>query len=97
LSSPDAFLRGSNIYDPVALLRREAEILIVARVGMKASQRFMILTPEGESAWPHEPFGSLSDVAWSLRAHEWHLVKVEPTGQATRPAMTLARLLVERA
>lgn len=97
MSGPDVFLRGSQVYDPVALLRREDEILVVARVGMKASQRFMILTPMGEPAWPHEPVGSLSDVAWSLRAHEWHLVKPEPAGQNSRPAMTLARLLTERA
>ena len=97
MSSPDALLRASRVYDPIALLRREGEVLVVARVGMKASQRFMILTPTGEPAWAHEPLGSLSDVAWSLRAHEWHLVTVEPAGQTSRPAMTLARLLSERA
>jgi hypothetical protein len=44
------FFRGSQVYDPVALLRRENETLIIARVGMKASKRFMILTPLGEPA-----------------------------------------------
>ena len=93
----ETFVRESQVYDPVALLRRDAEILIVARVGKKSSQRFMILTPRGEPAWPHEPFGSLSDVGWSLRAHDWHLVAPEPTGQNFRSAKTLARLLAERA
>ena len=79
------------------MLRRESGVLIIARVGMKASQRFMILTPMGQPAWPHEPLKSLSDVAWSLRAHEWHLVTPEPAGQTSRPAMTLARLLSQRA
>jgi len=97
LSDTEIFLRASRIYDPVALLRRDGEILIVARVGGKASQLFMILTPTAEPAWPHEPLGSLSDVAWSLRAHEWHLVTPEPAGQNPRPARTLARLLAERA
>ena len=93
----ETFLGGSQVYDPVALLRRDGESLIVARVGMKASQRFMIVTPAGQPAWPHEPLGSLSDVAWSLRAHEWHLVMPEPTGPNQRAAKTLARLLTERA
>jgi hypothetical protein len=51
---------------------------------MKASQRFMILTPTGEPAWP-------------LRAHEWHVVTPEPIGQNEWQAKTLARLLTERA
>ncbi len=97
MSSPDAFLRGSQVYDPVALLRREGEVLVIARVGMKASQRFMILTPAGDPAWMHEPLGSLSDVAWALRAHGWHLVQPESAGENRRPAKTLARLLAERA
>ena len=69
----------------------------MARVGMKASQRFMVLTPAGDPAWQHEPLGSLSDVAWSLRAHGWHLVQPEPAGENIRPAKTLVRLLAERA
>ena len=97
MSSTEAYLRGSQIYDPVALLRRESEILIVARVGMKASRRFMILTHAAEPAWPHEPLSSLSDVAWALRAHEWHRVVPEPVAQNFRPTQTLARLLAERA
>jgi hypothetical protein len=97
MSSTEAFLGGSQIYDPVALFRREGEILIVARVGMKASQRFMILTPAAEPAWPHEPLSSLSDVAWALRAHQWHRVMPEPVGQNVRPAKTLVRLLADRA
>jgi hypothetical protein len=96
LNAPETFFRGSQVYDPVALLRRDDEMLVVARVGMRASQRFMILTPRGEPAWPHEPLGSLSDVGWSLRAHAWHLVTPEPAGQNSRPAKTLARLLAER-
>ena len=67
LTSGEAFFRGSQIYEPVALMRRGDEILYVARVGMKASRQFMILTPTGERAWPHEPLGSLSDVGWALR------------------------------
>jgi hypothetical protein len=97
LTSGDAFFRGSQIYDPVALLRRCDEILYVARVGMKASRQFMILTPTGEPAWPHEPLGSLSDIVWSLRAHEWHDVTPEAVGQNERLTRTLARLLIERA
>ncbi len=79
------------------MLRRDDEILYVAQVGRAASQRFMILTAGGEPAWPHEPLGSLSDVGWALRAHEWHLVMPEPIRQNLRPAKTLARLLIERA
>jgi hypothetical protein len=97
LSESRPYLRDSQVYDPVAVLRREGEILIVARVGMKASQRFMILTPAGDPAWMHEPLGSLSDVAWALRAHGWHLVQPESAGENRRPAKTLARLLAERA
>lgn len=94
----DGFFHESQIYEPVALLRRGGdEILYVARVGMKASRQFMILTPAGESAWPHEPLNSLSDIGWALRAHEWHDVTPEPVGQNERLAKTLARLLVERA
>ena len=97
MTSGEAFFRGSQIYDPVALLRRGDETLYVARIGMKASQRFMILTPTGEPTWPHEPLGSLSDIAWALRAHEWQLVTLEPIGKSTVQAKTLARLLTERA
>jgi hypothetical protein len=97
LNAADTFLEGSQVYDPVALLRREGEVLIVACSGMKRSRRFMLLTPNGQPAWPHEPFGSLSDVAWSLRAHEWHLVAPEPAGENASPAKTLARLLAQRA
>jgi len=97
VNATEPLLRGSQVYDPVALLRRERETLIIARVGMKATRRFMILTPAGEPAWPHEPLGSLSDVGWSLRAHASHQVTPEPAGQNVRPAKTLARLLTERA
>lgn len=96
MTNGDPFFRGSQIYDPVALLRRGDEILYVARVGMKTSQRFMILKSTGEPAWPHEPFGSLSDIAWALRAHDWHDVTPESVGQNERVAKTLARLLTER-
>jgi hypothetical protein len=97
LTSTEAFFRGSQIYEPAGLLRRGNEILYVARVGMKASRQFMILTPTGEPAWPHEPLGSFSDIAWALRAHQWHDVTPEPVGQNERLAKTLARLLIERA
>ncbi len=97
MSSAESFLSQSQVYDPVAVLRRNGEVLVVARVGMKASQRFMILTPQGEPAWPHEPIGSISDVAWALRAHEWHHTTPEPVGQNLRLTKTLARLLSERA
>jgi hypothetical protein len=97
LTSADAFFHGSQIYDPVALLRRGDETLYVARVDRKASRKFMILTPTGEPAWPHEPLGSLSDVAWALRAHAWHPAAPEPIGESTQPAKTLERLLTERA
>jgi hypothetical protein len=96
LNAADNFLKGSQVYDPIALLRREGETLIVARIGMKRSQRYMILTPGGEPAWPHEPLASLSDISWSLRAHEWHLVPPEPAGENASPAKTLAKLLTER-
>ena len=97
MTSGDAFFEGSQIYEPVALLRRGDEIIYVARVGMKASRQFMILTPTGEPAWPHEPLGSVSDVGWALRAHEWQGVTPEPVGQNERVAKMLSRLLVERA
>jgi hypothetical protein len=97
LTNGEAFFHGSQIYEPVALLRRGDEILYVARVGMTASRQFMILTPAGEPAWPHEPLGSLSDIGWSLRAHEWHDVTPESVGQNERLAKSLARLLTERA
>jgi hypothetical protein len=97
LTSGDTFFRESQIYDPVALLRKGDETLYVARVGMKTSRQFMILTTMGEPAWPHEPLGSLSDVGWALRAHEWHLVTPEPVDQNVQAARTLARLLAERA
>ena len=97
MTGGEAFFRGSQIYDPVVVLRRDDEILYAARVGTKASRQFMILTAMGELAWPHEPLGSLSDVAWALRAHEWHLVTPEPIGLQERLAKTLARLLTERA
>ena len=97
MTNGEAYFQESQIYEPVALLRRGDETLYVARVGMKASRQFMILTPTGESAWPHEPLGSLSDVAWALRAHEWHDVTPEPVGQNGRSVQTLARLLTERA
>jgi hypothetical protein len=97
MTNGDAFFQGSQVYEPVALLRRSDETLYVARVGMKASRHYMILTPTGEPAWRHEPLGSLSDIAWALRAHEWHDVTPEPVGQNERFAKTLARLLIERA
>ena len=97
MSSGEAFFRGSQIYDLVAALRRDNQVLYIARVGMKASRQFLILTPTGEPAWPHEPLGSLSDIAWALRAHEWHLVTPEPVGPNERLSKTLARLLAERA
>ena len=50
MNAAETFFRGSQVFDPVALLRRDSEILVVARVGMKTSQRFMILTPTGEPA-----------------------------------------------
>ena len=96
MSQGQTFFAGSRFYEPVALLRRDEETLIVARVGMKTSKRLMILTPEGQPAWPHEPLGSLSDAAWSLRAHEWHLVTPEPVGSNPSAARTLTRLLKER-
>ncbi|WP_262265692.1 hypothetical protein [Microvirga yunnanensis] len=96
MTNADAFFQGSQIYDPVALLRQGDEALYVARVGRKASRQFMILTPTGELAWPHEPLGSLSDVGWALRAHAWHLVTPEPMGGSAQQAKILARLLTER-
>jgi len=97
LTSGEAFFRGSQVYDPVALLRQGDETLYVARIGMKASRRFMILTTLGEPAWPHEPLRNLSNVGWALRAHEWHLATPEPIDQNVQAARTLARLLAERA
>ena len=88
---------NDTIYDPVALLRRGDETIVVARVGRTGSRLFMILTPHGAPAWPHEPFGSLSDVGWSLRAQGWHEVTPEASGASPAPARTLARLLAERA
>lgn len=90
-------MSGSQIYDPVALLRRGEETVIVARIGMKASQRFMVIEPSGRPAWPHEPMASLSDVGWALVAHRWHDVTPEPAGDSPRAAKTLARLMTARA
>jgi hypothetical protein len=97
VTSGEPYFHGSFVYEPIAMLRRDDEILYVAQVGKAASQRFMILTPSGEPAWPHEPLSSLSDVGWALRAHEWHDVTPEPVGQNQRLAKTLDRLLIERA
>jgi hypothetical protein len=97
LTGDDAGFRESQIYNPIAVLRRDDEVLYVARVGMKASRQFMVLTGKGEPAWPHEPLGSLSDVAWALRAHRWDPTTLEPVGSHERQAKMLARLLAERA
>ncbi len=97
MSDADVFLRGSQLYEPLAVMRRDLEIVIVARVGMKASRRFVILTPEAEPAWPHEPLNSLSDVAWALQAHGWQSVVPQAAGPGDRSARSLARLLAERA
>ena len=96
MNTEHAFLAGCRLHEPVAALRGDGETLLVARIGMKASKRLTILTPDGQPAWPHEPFGSLSDVAWSLRAHGWHLLTPEPVGANPGAARTLARLLKER-
>ncbi|HEX2727770.1 MAG TPA: hypothetical protein VHN20_18250 [Beijerinckiaceae bacterium] len=96
MTNAHTLLPDSRLYEPVALLRGDEETLIVARIGMKTSKRLTILTPDGQPAWPHEPFGSLSDVAWSLRAHERHLLTPEPVGANPGAARTLARLLKER-
>lgn len=97
MSASVPLFTGSQIYDPVAVLRRGDEVIIVARIGMKNSQRFMVIEPSGRPAWPHEPLASLSDVGWTLVAHRWHDVTPEPAGDSPRPAKTLARLMVERA
>jgi hypothetical protein len=97
MTAAETFLQQSPIYDPVAVLRREGEVLIVARVGVKASRRFMILTPAAQPAWPHEAFSRLSDVGWSLQANQWHRVSPEPTGPNPQPAKMLARLLSTQA
>lgn len=97
MTADEPLFRGSQVYEAVARLRIGEELLYVARVGMAASKRLLILTPAGEPAWPHEPFASLSDVAWSLRAHQWHTALVEEVGSNAGPARTLTRLLAERA
>jgi hypothetical protein len=97
LTAEEPFFRGSQVYEPVARLRLGDDLLYVARVGMKASKRLMVLTSSGEPAWPHEPFASLSDAAWSLRAHQWHDAFLEAVGPDPGPARTLTRLLNERA
>ena len=94
---PQAFFKGSHLYDPVAVLRSSDETLVVVRAGLESSRRFMILTTAGKPAWAHEAFASLSDVAWSLRAHEWQAVKPEAVGEHLQAANTLARLLAQRA
>lgn len=97
MSAATPLFGGSQTYQPVAVLRRGDESIIVARLGMRASQRFMVIEPSGRPAWPHEPFGSLSDVGWTLVAHRWHDVVPEPAGDSPRTAKTLARLMAERA
>jgi hypothetical protein len=97
LTSADAFFRASQVYDPVALLREDEDTVYIACVGRKESRQFRILTPTGEPAWPHEPIGSLSDVAWVLRAYAWHLGAPEPMGESVQQARTSTLLLSERA
>jgi len=79
------------VYDPVATLQQDDEVLYVARVGMNASRQFMILTAEARLHGRVNRF--LSDVAWSARAHRWHLAEPELAGEDARPARTLVRLL----
>jgi hypothetical protein len=93
----DAIRRVSQVYDPIVVLRDHGEMVLVVRVGMKNTNRFMILSATGEPAWTHEPLGSLSDVGWALRAHGWHTASIEPVGDNQGPARTLARLMKERA
>jgi hypothetical protein len=96
LTSEEPFFRGSQVYEPVARLQLGEDLLYVCRIGMKASKRFMVVQPSGEPAWPHEPFASLSDAAWSLCAHGWHPALCEAVGPDPGPARTLTRLLAER-
>ncbi len=96
VTADEPIFRGSQANEAVARLRLGEDLLYVARVGMEASKRLMILAPSGEPAWPHEPFTSLSDVAWSLRAHQWHTALVDGVGSSAGPARTLTRLLAER-
>ncbi len=97
MTTGEPFFRGSQIYEPVVRLRLAEDLIFVVRVGMKTSKRLMILAASGEPAWSHEPFASLSDVAWSLRAHWWHPALIEAVGSNAGPARTLTRLLAERA
>ena len=97
MSTDEPFFRESQVYEAVVRLRLGEDVLYVARVGMEASKRLMILAPSGNPAWPHEAFASLSDVAWSLCAHQWHPVVIDGAGSIAGPARTLTRLLAERA
>lgn len=97
MTGDGSVFRESQIYNPIAVLRRDDEVLYVAQVGMKTSRQFMILNETSEPAWPHEPLGSLSDVAWALRAHRWDANTLEPVGSHERQAKMLTRLLTERA
>ena len=63
---------------------------------MRTSKRFMVLDEDAQPAWNHEPFNSLSDVAWALLAHQRHASAIEGTASNQSAAKTLARLLNER-
>jgi hypothetical protein len=92
----DALVRASRNYEPIALVRGPEGVLVIVRVGMRNSKRFMVLNEAAQPAWNHESLSSLSDVAWALVAHHWHTGAVEGTGTSHSVAKRLARLLKER-
>jgi hypothetical protein len=94
--APDALVRASRNYEPIAVIRGPEGVLVIVRVGMRNSKRFMVLNEAAQPAWNHESLSSLSDVAWALVAHHWHAGAVESTGTNQSAARTLARLLKER-
>jgi hypothetical protein len=94
--APDALVRASRNYEPIAVVRGPEGVLVIVRVGMRNSKRFMVLNESAQPAWNHESLSSLSDVAWALVAHHWHAGAVESTGTNQSAARTLARLLKER-
>jgi len=41
--APDALVRASRNYEPIAAIRGQEGILVIVRVGMRNSKRFMVL------------------------------------------------------
>ena len=90
-------LRDSQVYEPVLLLRQGDRDPVRRSRGHEGITAVHDPHAHGRTGLAARPLSSLSDVAWALRAHEWHSVTPEPVEQHERLAKTLARLLAARA